>query len=54
MYVMLEGMPQYTRKTDRGSKAKDEDKTQTLLTVKSLACLKILLLSKGACARRKS
>lgn len=35
---MLEGMPQYMRKTDSGSKAKlDEDKTQTLLTVKSLA-----------------
>jgi len=37
MYVMLEGMPQNMRKTNSGSKAKDEDKTQTLLTVKSLA-----------------
>jgi len=37
MYVMLEGMPQYLRKTDSGSEAKDDDKTQTLLTVKSLA-----------------
>lgn len=35
---MLEGMPQYMSKTDSGSKAKlDEDKTQTVLTVKSLA-----------------
>lgn len=37
MYVMLEGIPQYMSKTDSGSKAKDEDKTQTLLTVTSLA-----------------
>ena len=34
---MLEGISQYMRKTDSGSTAKDEDKTQTLLTVKSLA-----------------
>ena len=43
MYAMLEDMPQYMHKTD---------KTQILLTVKSLACLE--LLSKDSCARRKN